>query len=110
MLNLKIWISINICDMLNICAYKPALRQCFSVVNQNPANIAQFGNQAIHNTNNIVNLPHGKGTIHNKITKHYLSKAPYSDNKRVRDWLKTKSFQFQYDYGMDKLKEFGWYQ
>lgn len=80
------------------------------IVNQNPANIAQFGNQAIHNTNNIVNLPHGKGTIHNKITKHYLSKAPYSDNKRVRDWLKTKSFQFQYDYGMDKLKEFGWYQ
>jgi RHS repeat-associated protein len=80
------------------------------IVNQNPANVAQFGNQAIQNTNNIVNLPHGKGTIHNKITSHYLSKTRESGNQRVKDWLKSKDFQFQYDYGMDKLKEFGWYQ
>lgn len=79
------------------------------IVNQNPANISQFGAQSIHNIKNVVNLPHGKGTIHNKITSHYLSKTRDSGNQRVRDWLKGKSFQFQYDYGMRILKENGWY-
>ena len=79
------------------------------IVNQNPANISQFGAQSIHNIKNFVNLPHGKGTIHNKITSHYLSKTRDSGNQRVRDWLKGKSFQFQYDYGMRILKENGWY-
>lgn len=80
------------------------------IVNQNPANISNFGNEAIQNKNNIVKLPHGKGTIHNKITSHYLSKTRESGNMRVRDWLKTKDFKFQYDYGIRKLKEYGWYQ
>jgi RHS repeat-associated protein len=79
------------------------------IVNQNSANIAQFGNQAIHNRNNVVNIPHGKGTLHDKITRYYLGIKPESKGMRVRDWLKTKSFQFQYDYGIEKLREFGWY-
>ena len=80
------------------------------IVNQNSANIAQFGNQAIHNTNNVVNIPHGKGTIHDKISRYYQSiDRKISGNQRVRDWLKGKSFQFQYDFGIEKLKEFGWY-
>jgi len=97
-------------------AYKNAIgpagagRAWHHIVNQNPANIARFGNEAIQNTNNILNLPHGKGTIHNKITKHYLSKSRESGNLRVRDWLKSKDFKFQFDYGMEKLKELGWYQ
>ncbi|MXV39397.1 hypothetical protein GO491_12070 [Flavobacteriaceae bacterium Ap0902] len=80
------------------------------IVNQNRSNIAKFGPQAIHNTNNIVNLPHGKGTIHDKISRYYQSIKPESKGMKVRDWLKSKSFQFQYDYGIEKLKEFGWYQ
>jgi len=58
----------------------------------------------------VVNIPHGKGTIHDKISRYYQSIDPnISGKQRVRDWLKGKSFQFQYDFGIEKLKEFGWY-
>jgi|SRR6218665_130270 len=80
------------------------------IVNQNSSNIAQFGTQAIHNTNNVVNVPNGRGTIHDKISRYYQGiDKKISDKQRVRDWLKGKSFRFQYDFGIEKLKEFGWY-
>lgn len=87
-----------------------ANRAWHHIVGQNRANIAKFGPQAIHNTRNVFNVPTGIGTLHDKITRYYQSKDPeISGNQRVRDWLKGKSFQFQYDFGIEKLKEFGWY-
>ncbi|MBI9069009.1 MAG: hypothetical protein JEZ09_17060 [Salinivirgaceae bacterium] len=78
------------------------------VVEQNPSNKATFGPKAIHNTNNIMKLPHGKGSIHAKISGFYSSKPRFAKGQTVRKWLSTKSFKFQYEYGIDKLKEFGW--
>lgn len=78
------------------------------IVEQNPSNIQKFGPNQIHNTKNILNLPHGKGTIHAKISGHYSSIQPYTNGQTVRKWLCTKSFDFQYNYGIEKLTEFGW--
>ncbi len=74
------------------------------IVEQNPANIKKFGAERIHNVNNIVNLEHGAGTLHNKITGFYGRRAP--GGGRIRDWVNTKSFDEQYDFGSRTLDKF----
>ncbi len=74
------------------------------IVEQTPANVARFGARRIHNIANIVNLPHGAGSLHNKISGFYSSRAP--GGGRIRDWLATKSFQKQYDFGVQTLGRF----
>ena len=66
------------------------------------------GIERIHNINNMVKLPHGKGSIHAKVTGFYNSKRQSTDGLTVRNWLKTKSFEEQYKYGVNILKRFGW--
>lgn len=78
------------------------------IVEQNPANIAKFGVESIHTTGNLIKLPHGAGLIHAKISGHYSSIQRFTGGKTVRQWLNTKSFEFQRNYGLQKLKEFGW--
>jgi YD repeat-containing protein len=74
------------------------------IVEQTPANIAKFGPERIHNINNIVAAPHGSGTLHNKISGFYSSRAP--GGGRIRDWVGTKSFEEQYDFGMKTMQKF----
>ncbi|MDO5664668.1 MAG: phospholipase D-like domain-containing protein [Bacteroidia bacterium] len=77
-------------------------RSWHHIVNQHKFNTAKFGLEAIHNTANIINLPN---SIHNEITKHYARKVnKLPGSPRVRDWLKTKDFQYQHNYGMDVLR------
>ncbi len=78
------------------------------IVEQTPGNIAKFGNQTVHNTGNLMKLPHGTGTIHAKVPGHYSSILPFTNGQTVRKWLSTQSFQAQYDYGIQTLKNFGW--
>ena len=78
------------------------------IVEQTPGNIARFGEQMIHNTNNLIKLPHGAGSIHAKISGYYSSKQKFTNGLTVREWLSTKSFQEQYKFGIEKLKELGW--
>ncbi len=78
------------------------------IVEQTPGNIAKFGNQAVHNTGNLMKLPHGAGTIHARVSGHYSSIQPFTNGQTVRQWLSTQSFQAQYDYGIQTLKNFGW--
>ena len=54
------------------------------VVEQNPSNKSKFGPKALHNTNNIIRLPHGKGSIHAKISGFYSSKQRFSKGQTVR--------------------------
>lgn len=77
-------------------------------VEQTPGNIAKFGNQTVHNTGNLMKLPHGAGTIHAKVSGHYSSILPFTNGQTVRKWLSTQSFQAQYDYGIQTLKNFSW--
>lgn len=75
---------------------------------QTPGNVAKFGNQAIHNTENLMKLEHGAGSIHSKVSGYYSSKQPFTGGQTVRQWIGQKSFQEQYDYGLKILKQFGW--
>lgn len=77
------------------------------IVEQTPGNLAKFGNQTIHNTGNLMKLPHGAGSIHAKISGHYSSKQFFTNGQTVRQWLSTQSYQAQYDYGIKMLKQFG---
>ena len=77
------------------------------IVEQHADNIAKFGAEQIHNTSNLIKLPHGAGSIHAKVTGHYNS-LMRGTNMRVRDYVKTLSYEEQYKYGINKLIEFGW--
>ncbi len=79
------------------------------IVEQYKANTDRFGTQNIQNTSNVIRLDDTKGSIHRKLTAYYNSKPKGLKGKTVRQWLSTKDFQFQYDFGIRKLKEFGWY-
>ena len=78
------------------------------IVEQNRSNLSKFGAEAIHNINNLIKLPHGKGSIHAKISGHYSSIQDFTNGKTVRQWLSSQSYQEQYDYGIKMLKQYGW--
>lgn len=77
------------------------------IVEQNKDNIAKFGAESIHNLDNLVKIPHGKGSLHMKVTGHYNSIMP-GTSMRVRDYVKTLGYDEQFEYGINKLIEFGW--
>lgn len=76
------------------------------IVEQTTSNVNKFGAKMIHNTKNIVNVPHGKGTLHAKLSGYYSSKQPFTNGLTVRKWLSTQSYAKQYEFGMKKLLEF----
>ena len=77
------------------------------IVEQSQIEKSGFTPESIHNVNNIIAIPHGKGSVHAKITGHYNSKQIYTGDQTVRDWLSGKSFSEQFDYGMNQLKKYG---
>jgi hypothetical protein len=54
---------------------------------------------------NIIKLPKD---IHRKISGYYSSIQKETDYMRVRDWLNGKSYEFQYEYGLEVLKRYGY--
>ena len=80
------------------------------IVEQNSSNISKFGAGKIHNTSNLVKVQSGyKNSLHSQLTGLYNSKN-YSITKSytqtVRQWLSTKSYDFQYKFGVEKLLEY----
>jgi hypothetical protein len=65
--------------------------------------IPQFGAERIHSVDNIVAIPR---RVNIELNALYGSKTRYSEGKLVRDWLKTQSFEDQYEFGMQQLKEY----
>ena len=63
-----------------------------------------FPPEMIHNPDNMIKLPVG---IHRKISGHYSSKY-MNTNMTVRQWLDGKNFEFQYNYGKNVLKLYGY--
>jgi len=41
---------------------------------------------------------------------YYSSKQYFTDGQTVRNWLKPQSFEDQYNFGIQILKDFGWKQ
>lgn len=80
-------------------------REWHHIVEQNQIDKSGFDATRIHNTNNIISID---AQTHRQISGHYTSKAyPCTNGLSVRDWLAGKSFEFQYQYGIQKLKDFG---
>lgn len=71
------------------------------------SNRAGFSPEQIHNVGNVVALPSGKGSIHAKISSIYSSIQPFTGGKTVRDWLSTKTFEEQFEFGKRQLEKFG---
>ena len=76
--------------------------QWHHIVGQHADNVRKFGAESIHNTNNLVEIPK---ELHHKINGHYNSTRFGTQGLTVRDWLKTQSFEAQYEYGMDVLQK-----
>lgn len=72
------------------------------VVEQCQANKSGFSQTDIQGNGNKLVLPY---ELHRKISGFYTSKQPFSEEMRVRDWLKGKPFDFQFNFGMDKIGE-----
>ena len=78
------------------------------IVEQNPANLAKFGNRVVQNTDNVIAIEHGAGTLHARVSGYYSSIQPFTNGQTVRRWLSGQSFQEQYQFGIKILKQFGW--
>lgn len=80
------------------------------IVEQTPGNVERFGAEAIHNTGNIVALPHGAGSIHARISGLYSSIRPAitgSTTLTVRRWLSTQAFEAQAEFGRQAIQKAG---
>ncbi|MEO8300101.1 MAG: hypothetical protein ABI574_20100, partial [Burkholderiales bacterium] len=81
--------------------------QIHHIVEQTPSNVARFGEGAIHNTANALpvagDLHIGKGSI----SAFYSSKQPFTEGMTVRQWLRPQSFDEQYQFGTQILRDFG---
>jgi hypothetical protein len=73
------------------------------IVNNKAANIAKYGEKAIQNIFNVIKIPHGKKTLHSAITAVYNTKADIAKGLTVGQWLTTKSYAYQYWYGIKTL-------
>jgi RHS repeat-associated protein len=81
------------------------------IVEQTTSNISKFGSENIHNIDNVINIDHGAGSLHAKVSGYYSSIQPTitgSSTMTVRQWLSGKSYQEQYNFGIGVLKKFGW--
>jgi hypothetical protein len=80
------------------------------IVGQTTSNVQRFGAEAIHNTGNLVRLPHGQGSIHQEISNFYSSIQPEltgSSDVTVREWIGNQSYEEQQDFGIRVIIAFG---
>ena len=75
------------------------------IVEQCQINKSGFDAKMIHNTENIISISR---ETHIKISAYYNSIDEYlCPTMRVRDYLATKSFIEQYEYGLKVLRNYG---
>ena len=74
------------------------------IVEQTPGNVGRFGPQALHNTENVIAVD---ADVHVKISAYYSSKQKLTGGMVVREWLRTKSYQEQREFGLRVLRQFG---
>ena len=64
--------------------------------------VAEFGPRRIQSIENIVAIPI---EAHRRLNAFYSSKRPFTGTKTVREWLRGQSFEAQYEFGMQQLKQ-----
>lgn len=73
------------------------------IVGQHEGNVAKFGAERIHNDYNLIKLD---AAIHQQISDEY-STTLQGLGMTLRDWLRTKSYEEQYAYGLTMLRKHG---
>jgi hypothetical protein len=74
------------------------------IVEQHPDNVRRFGPEALHNTENIIQLDTG---LHTNVSAFYSSKRRFitgTDKLTVRQWLKTQSYENQRAFGLRAIE------
>jgi hypothetical protein len=77
------------------------------IVEQTPGNVARFGPEAVHNTQNVMRLD---AAVHARVSGFYSSIQPQvtgSASMTVRQWMSTQSFEAQQAFGQEVLRQFG---
>ncbi len=77
----------------------PKDMQWHHIVEQSQA--AQLGQRPIQSIENIVAIP---DKAHRQLNAFYSSKQYFSKPNTVREWLRGRSFEAQYEFGMQQLK------
>jgi RHS repeat-associated protein len=79
-------------------------KQWHHIVEQSQINKSGFSSTQIQNTNNLIAVD---SATHAKISGYYSSKQAFTGGKTVRDWLAGQSYGKQFEFGMQKLRDFG---
>lgn len=66
-------------------------------------NQKRFPNR-LHCMDNLIAIPK---KVHEQISGHYSSKPSWAKGKRVRDEVSTWSWDRQYQYGLERLRQAG---
>ncbi len=72
------------------------------IVEQNAANIAEHGTEAIHNTNNVVRIP---AKVNLALNGFFSSKQSFTQGLTVRQWIQGGSFEEKFNFGKQMLDE-----
>jgi hypothetical protein len=81
--------------------------QLHHIVEQTPGNLAKFGPEALHNLENIVQIPRDLHVGKDSISAYYSSKDFFTEGQTVRQWLGPQSFEAQRDFGLNVLRGYG---
>jgi hypothetical protein len=79
-------------------------KQWHHIVEQSQINKTGFSSTQIQNTNNLIAVD---SATHAKISGYYSSKQAFTGGKTVRNWLAGQSYEKQFEFGMQKLRDFG---
>ena len=79
-------------------------REWHHIVEQSQIVKSGFSPEQVQNTNNIISVD---GAAHDLITAVYNSNVFGPGSGRVRDWLAGQSFDAQYEYGLQVLRNLG---
>ena len=80
-------------------------RHWHHIVEQSQIDKSGFDPELIHNTNNIISVD---AATHAKITGYYSRKNfNFTGGLSVRDWLAGQSYDFQYEFGLNVLRDYG---
>ncbi|MFP2898447.1 hypothetical protein [Corallococcus sp. 4LFB] len=80
-------------------------KQWHHIVEQTPGNVDRFGPEAIHNTENVIQMDQG---LHKRLSGFYSSiqqEITGSRSLTVRQWLSTQSFEAQRDFGLQAIEK-----
>ncbi|MFA6172021.1 MAG: RHS repeat-associated core domain-containing protein [Patescibacteria group bacterium] len=72
------------------------------IVEQTGKNIKKFGEEQIHNTQNLMSV---SKEVNQKINAYYSSKRSFTGGQTVRDWVSGQSYEQQYKFGQEVLSQ-----